>query len=208
MAETEVDLEKIGHSNFLGTIDAWSGATPYGLPPASASTANEWLRIVPEEIRKAGLFTISKKVRNHDFSFEYGISDEPDYLSRSYAVQYSHKMAADTLILNTGLSLQDDSVKNFEGNFVDKQTPSLSAGLTRILDKFTNISFNFTYSFPSGYLSDPYKVVITNQRFIFIPEEVFLFEENRPNEREIFIFYTEISRYFEKRSRSTLVILF
>ena len=197
-AQTEVELEHDWSFEFLGTVDAWSGATPYGLPPASAVTANEWLRVVPEEIRKAGLFTLSKTIRNHDFSFEYGISDEPDYLSRSYAVQYSNRMAADTLILNMGLSLQDDSVKNFGGNFVNKKTPSLSAGITRILDKFTNISFNFTYSFPSGYLSDPYKVVPANQRFIFLPEEVFLFEENRPNERKIMVFYTEISRYFEK----------
>ena len=91
------------------------------------------------------------------FHLEYGISDEPDYLSRSYAVQYSYKMAADTLIFNTGLSLQDDSVKKFGGNFVNKNTPSLSVGLTRILNKFTRISFNLTYSWPYGYLSDPYK---------------------------------------------------
>ena len=93
-AETEVDLEKDWSFEFLGTIDAWSGATPNGLPLViRASTANEWLRIVPEEIRKAGLFTIlNKATRNHDFSFEYGISDEPDYLSRSYAVQYSYKL--------------------------------------------------------------------------------------------------------------------
>ena len=120
-AETEVELEHDWSFEFLGTVDAWSGATPYGLPPTSAVTANEWLRVVPEEIRKAGLFTLSKKTHNHDFSFEYGISDEPDYLSRSYAVQYSHSMAADTLILNMGLSLQDDSVKNFVGNFVNKK---------------------------------------------------------------------------------------
>jgi len=197
-AETEVELEQDWSLEILGTVDAWSGATPYGLPPASAVTANEWLRVVPEEVRKAGLFTLSKTIRNHDFSFEYGISDEPDYLSRSYAVQYSCRMAADTLSFNTGLSLQDDSVKDSAGNFVNKKTPSFSAGLTRILDKFTSISFNFTYSFPSGYLSDPYKVVPANQRFIFLPEEVFLFEENRPNERKIMVFYTEISRYFEK----------
>ncbi|NBU87158.1 MAG: DUF3570 domain-containing protein, partial [Verrucomicrobia bacterium] len=89
------------------------------------------------------------------------------------------------MILNSGLSLQDDSVKNFVGNFVEKKTPSISVGLARILDKFTTISFNFTYSWPSGYLSDPYKVIPANQRFIFLPEEVFLFEENRPDEREI-----------------------
>ena len=194
-AETEVELQQGWSLDFLGTIDAWSGATPCGLPPTEASTENEWLLRVPEEIRKAGLFTLNKGTLNHDFSFEYGISDEPDYLSRSYAIKYSHKLAAETLILNSGLSLQDDSVKNFVGNFVEKKTPSISVGLARILDKFTSISFNFTYSWPSGYLSDPYKVIPANQRFIFLPEEVFLFEENRPDEREIFVLYFELSRY-------------
>ena len=197
-AETEVELQQGWSLDFLGTIDAWSGATPYGLPPTEASTENEWLLRVPEEIRKAGLFTLNKGTPNHDFSFEYGISDEPDYLSRSYAIKYSHKLAAETLILNSGLSLQDDSVKNFVGNFVEKKTPSISVGLAHILDKFTTISFNFTYSWPSGYLSDPYKVIPANQRFIFLPDEVFLFEENRPDEREILVLYFELSRYLDE----------
>ena len=191
-AETEVELEQGWSLDFLGTIDAWSGATPYGLPPSSAIAVNDWLQIVPEEIRKAGLFTIKKETQNHDFSFEYGISDEPDYLSRSYAVQYSYKLAAETLIVTSGFSLQDDSVKDFTGSFVEKKTPSLSSGLTRILDKFTSISFNFTYSWPSGYLSDPYKNT---------PHEIFgsigLAPENRPDKREIFIFYSELSRYLD-----------
>ena len=80
-AETEVDLEKDWSFEFLGTIDAWSGATPNGLPPASASTANEWLRIVPEEIRKAGLFTISKKSVIMIFHLNMESWDEPDYLT-------------------------------------------------------------------------------------------------------------------------------
>ena len=135
-----------------------SGATPNGLAPTHSSSTLPWLENVPEEIRKAGLFTLKKRTQHHDFSFEYGISDEPDYLSRNYAVEYSYKLAADTLILNTGLSIQDDTVKNFAGSFVDKKTPLLSAGLTRILDKFTS-TLNFSYSWPSGYLSDPYKSV-------------------------------------------------
>tara|TARA_B100001093_G_scaffold327500_1_gene312453 strand:+ start:320 stop:1453 length:1134 start_codon:yes stop_codon:yes gene_type:complete len=191
-AETEIEFENDWSFEFLGTIDAWSGATPYGLPPSSSIAVNDWLQIVPEEIRKAGLFTIKKETPNHDFSFEYGISDEPDYLSRSYALQYSYKLAAETLIVTSGFSLQDDSVKDFTGSFVEKKTPSLSAGLTRILDKFTSISFNFTYSWPSGYLSDPYKNT---------PHEIYgsigLAPENRPDKREIFIFYSELSRYLD-----------
>ena len=191
-AETEVELQQGWSLDFLGTIDAWSGATPYGLPPTEASTENEWLLRVPEEIRKAGLFTLNKGTLNHDLSFEYGISDEPDYLSRSYAVQYSYKMAADTLIFNTGLSLQDDSVKDFAGDFVSKKTPSLSAGLTRILDKFTSISINISYSWPSGFLNDSYK-----RTPVDLQGTILLEPENRPNKRKIFIFYSELSRYIE-----------
>lgn len=191
-AETEIELEKDWSFEFLGTIDAWSGATPNGLPPSYSSPTLPWLNNVSEEIRKAGLFTLRKETLDYDFSFEYGISDEPDYLSRSYAVQYSYKLAAETLIVTSGFSLQDDSVKDFTGSFVEKKTPSLSAGLNRILDKFTSILFNFTYSWPSGYLSDPYKNT---------PHEIFgsigLAPENRPDKREIFIFYSELSRYLD-----------
>ncbi|NBQ03155.1 MAG: DUF3570 domain-containing protein, partial [Opitutae bacterium] len=101
----------------------------------------------------------------------------------------------------SGLSLQDDSVKNFVGNFVEKKTPSISLGFVRILDKFTSISFNFTYSWPSGYLSDPYKgVPVPDSQRYSIPsiDTISLVPENRPDEREIFVIYSEISRYLEK----------
>jgi len=191
-AETEISLDQDWSLEILGTIDAWSGATPNGLAPRYSSSTLPWLENVPEEIRKAGLFTLRKRTQHHDFSFEYGISDEPDYLSRSYAVEYSYKLAADTLILNTGLSIQDDTVKNFAGSFVDKKTPLLSAGLTRILDKFTSVTLNFSYSWPSGYLSDPYKSVYHE-----IFGDISGAPENRPDERKIFIFYSELSRYLD-----------
>jgi len=202
-AETEIVLKRGWSLEFLGTIDAWSGATPNGLPPqkSSPSNPNEWLNNVSEETRKAGLVTCKKDTKLYSLGFEYGISDEPDYLSRSYAIQYSHKLAAETLILNSGLSLQDDSVKNIVGNFVEKKTPSISVGLTRILDKFTNISFNFIYSRPSGYLSDPYKgIPVPDSQKYSDPsiDTISLVHENRPDEREIFVIYSEISRYLEK----------
>ena len=191
-AETEVALEHDWSFEFLGTIDAWSGATPNGLPPGHSNSTLPWLENVPEEIRKAGLFTLTKGTQHHDISFEYGISDEPDYLSRSYALTYSYKLAVDTLTLNTGFSIQDDSVKDFAGSFVDKKTPSFSAGLTRILDKFTSVTFNLSYSWPKGYLSDPYKSVYHE-----IFNDISGAPENRPDERKIFIFYSELSRYLD-----------
>ena len=181
-----------------GYGDAWSGATPNGLPPDESDPGkpNEWLNEVPEEIRKAGLFSIRKEASDYNFSFEYGISDEPDYISRSYALQYSYKLAAETLLLNTGFSFQDDSVQNADNAFVEKTTPTFTLGFNRILDKYTSLTLNLSYSWPSGYLSDPYKAVPAKEMISSDPDEVFLFKENRQI-GEIFILYSDISRYFE-----------
>lgn len=191
-AETEIELDQDWSFEFLGTIDAWSGATPNGRPPEESDSINSWLTLVPEEVRKAGLFTVNKKNDKHDFSLEYGISDEPDYLSRSYAFQYAYKMAAETFIVNSGISLEDDSVKNSIGVFVSKKTPTFSLGLSRILDKFTTVAFNLSYSWPRGYLNDPYKQVPVDIGPIINAEP-----ENRPAKRKIFVLFSELSRYTE-----------
>jgi hypothetical protein len=191
-AETEIELENDWSVEFLGTIDAWSGATPNGRPPKESNSNNSWLTVVPEEVRKAGLLKLNKTSKGHDFSVEYGISDEPDYLSRSYAFQYTHKMAADTFFITSGLSMEDDSVKNSVGDFVGKTTPTFSLGLTRIIDAFTSITFNVSYSWPSGYLSDPYKKVPINIGPVINTEP-----ENRPDKRNFFVLYSRLSRYLE-----------
>jgi hypothetical protein len=76
--------------------------------------------------------------------------------------------------------------------WVDKKTPSISAGLTRILDKFTSISINLSYSWPSGFLNDSYKTTPVD-----LQGTILLEPENRPDKRKIFIFYSELSRYLE-----------
>ena len=65
-AETEISLDQDWSFEFLGTIDAWSGATPNGLAPTHSSSTLPWLENVPEEIRKAGLFTLRKRTQHHD----------------------------------------------------------------------------------------------------------------------------------------------
>ena len=86
-AETEISLDQDWSFEFLGTIDAWSSDS---MDSPRYSSSSPWLENVPEEIEKPALY---KRTQHHDFSFEYGISDEPDYLSRSYAVEYSYKLA-------------------------------------------------------------------------------------------------------------------
>ena len=106
-AEAETKLGPNWTVEVVGLVDVISGATPYGRPPTE--TPSEWLVEIEEE-RRAGVVTLATGKEDYDFSFEFGYSDEPDYLSRSYALNLSKGFAEDTLSLYSGLSFTDDEV--------------------------------------------------------------------------------------------------
>ena len=105
-AEAETALTEEWSLDVVGVVDTWSGATPVGLPP----TETDWLSDPIEEVRRAGVVTLSKETNEYDFSFEFGLSHEPDYLSCSYAVRLARQYAEKTLTLSAGLSYLDDTV--------------------------------------------------------------------------------------------------
>ena len=192
-----LELKSEWNLDILATIDAWSGATPNGTNPNNALGMN-WLTEVPEEIRKAGLFTIGKSNRERLYEFEYGISDEPDYLSRSYAFRYGLKLAEETFVINAGLSLQDDEVLNtWTAEFTDKQTWTASLGFDRILNQSTSLSTNFSVSRPKGYLNDSYKHIIALDESLPSFPVYFPVPENRPDERTLFTFLIGASKYLQ-----------
>ena len=188
-----------------GMVDTISGATPNGRPPTTNNS--EWLAKLNEE-RKAGILNLNRKGTDYDFSFEVGLSDEPDYLSRSYAAQISRGFAEDTLIFTTGFSYLDDEVdSDVNGGprlgIQSKKTPELMVGVYRMLDSKSSFSLNLTYSRPKGYLSDPYKQIgATKTLFpgdpVLEKDILYLYPENRPDERETFTAYLEGKKYFEE----------
>ena len=160
-AEAEATLGSGWSLGVTGMIDAVSGATPMGRPPTA--TPSDWLVEIEEE-RRAGIVTLAGKKDDYDFSFEFGLSDEPDYLSRSYAINVSRGFAEDTLSLYAGLSYLDDEVDSgVPGGpglgIRGKRTPEIMLGVSRILDPKTTLSLNLSYGRPKGYLSDPYKQI-------------------------------------------------
>ena len=202
-ANAETPLGENWSLDVLGLVDSISGATPNGMPPSTDSAL--WLARIEEE-RRAGIVTLSGKRDEYDFSFEFGLSDEPDYLSRSYAVRAYRGLAEDTLTLHAGFSFTDDDVdSDVPGGpglgWLSKRTPEFILGVYRILDAKSKIAINLSYGRPEGYLSDPYKQVgRTTVLFAGEPEEreaFFLYPENRPDERETFTVYLEGTRYFE-----------
>ncbi len=208
-AESNTPLANNWEIGVTGMVDSISGATPMGRPPTD--NKSEWLAELNEE-RKAGIINLSKRGSEYDFSFELGISDEPDYLSRSYAAQISRGFAKDTLTVTTGISYLDDEVDSgVPGGpalgIQSKKTPEVMLGVYRMLDAKSSVSLNFTYGRPEGYLSDPYKQVgLTETLFPGDPinerEVFYLYPENRPSERDTYTVYLEGKRYLQELDAS------
>ena len=210
-AEGGTSLSNGWEVGVVGMVDTITGSTPYGTPPTDKREG--WLAELEDE-RRAGVISLSKKFKDYQFSFEYGLSDESDYLSRSYAVGISRGFAEDTLTLNAGFSYLDDEVDtDVNGGpwlgIQSRRTPEIFLGVERILDPQTTLAFNLTYGQPEGYLSDPYRII--SYPFVFfegtaVEEQVLLKGwENRPNERETFVAYLEGVRLFKELDASTEV---
>ena len=196
-AEAETALTDKWNLDVVGIVDTWSGATPIGLPP----TESDWLSDPIEETRRAGLVTLARETGEYDFSLEFGLSHEPDYLSRSYAVRLSRQYAEETLTLTAGLSYLDDSVDTEITGYPEfdeqtKRTPDINFGAHRILDPKTTIAVNLSYSRPSGYLSDPYKNVAYYST-VHGAKVLRQTPENRPDIRNVYVVFVEGTRYVE-----------
>ncbi len=192
-AEGGTSLSNGWEVGVVGMVDTITGSTPWGIPPTSDDS---WLATLEDE-RTAGLISLSKKYQDYQFSFEYGLSDESDYLSRSYAAGISRGYAEDTLTLNAGFSYLDDEVDT--GYLLGTQarrTPEMFLGIQRILDPQTTVAFNLTYGRPEGYLSDPHRV-IEYAVLLSDGKKFFWDNENRPNERETFAAYFQGIRMFK-----------
>ena len=76
-------------------------------------------------------------------------------------------------------------------------------GVYRMLDSKSSFSLNLTYGRPKGYLSDPYKQIgVTETLFpgdpVLEKDILYLYPENRPDERDTFTAYLEGKKYFEE----------
>ena len=208
--ESNTELGNDWKIGVTGMVDSISGATPIGRPPSDNNS--EWLAELNEQ-RNAGLVNLYKGGKKYNYSFELGLSDEPDYQSKSYAGQISRGFAEDTLILTSGISYMDDKVDSgVPGGpslgILSKRTKEIMFGLYRMIDPTSSISLNLTFGKPKGYLSDPYKQIgLTETLFprdpILEKDVFYLYPENRPHKRNTYTAFVEGKKYF-KDIKSTL----
>jgi hypothetical protein len=196
-AYAEQDLGTDMHLKLEGILDAITGATPNG-QPAPAGSAQVPLSELHER-RKAWNADLSRQFRRVNVALGLGNSRESDYVSNGWSVNTATDFNQKNTTLLAGFAGTDDKIKVLYSSRAPRQrkhTNDLIVGVTQLLDPLTSISFNVTWGRQSGYLSDPYRLVLKN---VEVFPGLFLartFGENRPTYREKWIVLLGVNRAF------------
>jgi hypothetical protein len=178
----EQDLGTDTHVKVEGVIDAIAGATPDGQPAPAGSDQVSLSQL--HERRKAWNADLSHQFSRVNVTVGIANSRESDYVSDGWSVNTLTDFNQKNTTLLLGVAGTDDDVKVFfQSPWLKKRTNDVIVGVTQLLDPRTSVSFNVSWGRATGFLSDPYKLVLKNTEVlpgIFLPITA---GENRPDER-------------------------
>ena len=181
-ARVEQDLGPGMHVKLEGVIDAIAGATPDG-QPAPAGSDQVSLSMLHER-RKAWNADVSRQFSRVNVAVGIANSRESDYVSNGWSVNTLADFNQKNTTLLFGVAGTMDEIKVFfQRPRVKKRTNDVIVGITQLLDARTSLSLNVTWGRTTGYISDPYKLVLKNTEVlpgVFLPLS---FGENRPHDR-------------------------
>jgi hypothetical protein len=118
---------------------------------------------------------------------EFSYSNESDYRSYAFALNYSYEFNEKNTTLNLGWSHAYDQVLANEFTFLThstvKNTDNFLIGFTQLLSPGTVLGANLTIGYQHGYLNDPYRAVVFNESDLDPDNQVVLAGEKRPSTR-------------------------
>ena len=198
----EKDLGVNTTLSVVGLVDTITGSTPTG-EPIQDDDPNQVPLEYLEDKRESIILSLDHKKGDHNFSFELSYSEESDYESKGGSMVYKRELNKNNTTLQAGYSLlEDDLSAPTLRNPEEKTSHDMFVGVSQIIDSSTVLTSNISYGKENGYLGDPYKGVQKTIEILpgfFLP---ILFPENRPGDREKWIFYTELLRNVEKANGS------
>jgi len=170
-----------GYTRQLDGISGASQASPAAMPqnqlPLSTSI----------DVRWASDIAIGLTHGPHRLVPEFSFSNESDYRSWGFALNYSYEFNNKNTTLNLGWSHSYDRVLANEFTFITqstvKNTDNFLIGGSQLLSPGTVVSANLTIGYAHGYLNDPYLGVVFNESDLDPDNRVVLNPENRPSER-------------------------
>ena len=136
-----------------------------------------------------------------------GFSRENDYTSRYANTNVSLDLNKKLTTLNFGASVAFDeveptptssgSIRNDDcGTKCNKTSQQYLLGVSQVLDKDSVLQSNITFGYHQGYLSDPYKLVYSN--------EDGLLYDTRPREKFQWAWLTQYVRHFKELNSAAL----
>ncbi|MDX2110504.1 MAG: DUF3570 domain-containing protein [Verrucomicrobiota bacterium] len=188
-------------------VDTLAGATPTG-QPAPLGTDLVPMSNIDDE-RTAGTLNITQKIASiHSIGLLLARSEESDYISSGVALNSIHELNKKNTTLRFGAGYTNDTIEPVFFPFErKKKSYDYIAGVTQVINSRTLLTANFVYGRSKGYNSDPYKLIEKEVEIdpINLPgfTLALTFPENRPELREKYIFFTQLSRHIDALNAST-----
>jgi hypothetical protein len=175
-------------TGFTRSLDGVSGASQTGGTGPVAMAQNSLPVSQSQDVRWGTDLAIGITSGPHRFVPEFSFSNESDYRSYGFALNYTYEFNDKNTTLNLGWSHAYDRVLSNEFTFLThsalKNTDNFLIGMTQLLGPETLLSANLTIGHAHGYLNDPYLGVVLNESDLDPDNRVVLTPENRPSTRD------------------------
>lgn len=160
------------------TYDGMTGASPFYLDSVSGASG-----LGIKDDRYEGQLRATRRFNDTIVGGTFFLSDEDDYKSVSGTIDATHSLEGGNTQFSAAVSHASDEVSCtlyplLGGN---RETTSVSAGIIQVVDEISVFSSSLAYTIGTGYLTDPYKSF-----------------DNRPEERNAFVWMNRLNHYFEK----------
>lgn len=188
-----------------------SGASANGARVALSNDENPGVSDAPVEV----LSTASIRDTRHaldvngqfffgrsDLTVGVGISKERDYEAHSGNLELRHELKRKLTTLSIAAGYSSDEIEPTD-RAIKKHKSSLNAstGITRILDKNSLLNVRFSYTYSTGFLSNPYKKIFIDGagsalQGLVATKDVDVFFERRPDKRHQYALELRYIRHF------------
>ena len=172
-------------TGYTRQLDGVSGASQAPVPRAMAQ--NKVPVTDSPDQRAATDIAIGLTKGPHRLVPEFSFSNESDYRSYAFALNYSYEFNDKNTTLSLGWSHAYDRILANQFTFLTsssfKNTDNFIIGGTQLLSPGTVLGANLTLGYAHGYLSDPYRAVVFDESDLTPDNQVVLSGEKRPSTR-------------------------
>ena len=174
-------------TGYTRELDGVSGASQSSGPVIRAMAQNKLPVTESPEYRLGTDLAIGLTFGPHRLVPEFSYSDESDYRSYGFALNYTYEFNDKNTTLSLGWSHAYDKVLATPFTFLTKSsfknTDNFIIGGTQLLGPGTVLGANLTLGSARGYLNDPYRAVVFEESELDAENRVILNGEKRPSSR-------------------------